>query len=495
VKDSDGVPLDAPAAGGFTTIAAVSVLGSDFQHVHVAWTSPDGAHVRWRAAGTSGWPSSQAFAAGVTEARLLLTPGKTWDVEVAPLDGAGAEQAPTDLPGIATDFTGAAGEWEAAQLATGERGGHFRFTWSDDEFFAAWSSGDDSTTLQSANGDALWIAFDTDPATDALGEVRTKTLSPSGVPEIIWPFNADFVVELKNGAVNLRTVASDSWAPAAAGVKSAAAIDEFRFAKSLLGGPASVRIAFAAVGTTTGTTFDLAPARQAAIEVPTTGQLASVTSSFAPLAQAFDPSAAAAAATSATAHAAALVHFTVADHAAAGAMKIAGSIAPLGYDLSLSDYQLAQTDAQTWEGVFNLGGQAGELFFKFMDAGAPEPAFAVAHVDRVYTLSGATEPVPPLSWSTPYSKTHAFTITFAAAGAPEVRGNVDELGNWGTTSGPAPGAVAFGPHDFTLTPFLQFKAFYGPGSTDYEGGSNHVMNDDVINKRTLAWTPGDSSSF
>jgi hypothetical protein len=497
VKDSDGVPLDAAASGGFTTIASVSLLGSDFQHVHVAWTSPNGAHVYTRISGTSDWGAPLTFAAGKTDANVLLTPGKTWDVKVAPLDGGGGEQAASEFDTVATDFAGTVDEWESRQLATGEKGGLFRFTWSDTEFFAAFDA------LNAANGDALWIAFDTDPDTDSTGEVSSAT-GGSG-PKIIWPFKADFVVELKNGAANLR--AGGTWTNGvAAGKKSGAGIDEIRFAKSLLGNPSSVRIALAAIATNNGYTFDLAPPHQAIIEMPTTGNLASLISSYAPLDQAFDPAHSADAASAATVHAASLAHFTVSGHAFNGTPQIAGSIAPLSYDLSQSVYSLALTDgiANTWEGVFNLGGQSGELFFKFMDGGAPEPLFSASGADRVYTLSGGNDTLPALAWSTAYGATHSFSLTFVvsdASNAPtELRGNVNELGNFGTgaaLTGSNPytaGPVAFSNHDFVTTP-LEFKAYYG-GSSTYEGtpgSTNDIMNDDVINSRTLSWTACASS--
>ena len=40
-----------------------------------------------------------------------------------------------------------------------------------------------------------------------------------------------------------------------------------------------------------------------------------------------------------------------------------------------------------------------------------------------------------------------------------------------------------------------FKAWYGPNPTDYEAGTDHSLDDDVINTRTLTWTAGDSSTF
>jgi hypothetical protein len=180
----------------------------------------------------------------------------------------------------------------------------------------------------------------------------------------------------------------------------------------------------------------------------------------------------------------ALVHFQVSGASSAVALK--GSLAPLAYDAPLP--------LSSGEGSVNLGGTTGELFFKFTDTGGDE--FAPGK-DRVWTLGGAAESIPALTWNTAYGASHGFTLVFSPVGGTplQIRGDANELGQWGTSPGPAPGSVVFSPpHDFTASP-LHFKAWYGPGSTDYEAGTDHTLDDDVLNTRALNWTAGDSSSF
>src|SRR5262249_35170778 len=149
-----------------------------------------------------------------------LAPGKTWDVRFATITS-GIETPANDVKSVATGFAGAPSEWLSTQTKSGAKGGHFRFAWSDTEFFAAYSDGADATTLQDANGDALWIAFDTDPDADATGEISTQT---GGSGAIFWPFKADFIVELKSAGTKVRT--GGTWSALAAGTKFAANIAE-----------------------------------------------------------------------------------------------------------------------------------------------------------------------------------------------------------------------------------------------------------------------------
>ena len=494
VKDSDGVPLDAAAGGGFTTIAGVTVTGTDFQHVSLAWTSSNGAHVYLRPAGSGAWPSTPTASPAGGSGTLTLAPGKSWDIRVAPLDSSSTEQTPTDLLAVATDFTGVPAEWLAGQLTSGAMGGHFRFTSSDTEFFAAYSSSDDTATLNPANADALWIAFDT---TDSAGEWVTQT---GGGSQIIWPFKADYVVELKDAqTMNLRNAAAATWSPlASATAKLGSGIAEIRFPRSALGTFTSFRLALAAVATHSNSaapayTFDLAPAPPPPW-IATFGAKASLPRSLTP---AVDPATALSAATTAEGP---VVTFKLTG-ASSTDVKLKGSLPPLSYDAPVE----LSTVLGATAGNINFGGQAGELFFKFTDAGTDEFA---AGKDRVWTLSGAAESIPDLSFDTAYSATHAFTLTFEVTGGTptEVRGSASELGSWGTgvaLSGGPPygsGPVSFASHDFTAAP-LEFKAYYG-ASSSYEGspsacsGSacNHLMDDDVINARVLSWTAGDYSN-
>ena len=176
------------------------------------------------------------------------------------------------------------------------------------------------------------------------------------------------------------------------------------------------------------------------------------------------------------------MHFKVTGASSAVALK--GSLLPLTYATPLA--------LSNGAGEVNFGGQAGELFFKFTDGGTDE--FAQGK-DRVFTLNGSAQSIPDLTLNTAYGATHGFTLTFVpSGGAPlQIRGNVDELGQRGTSPGPAPGPVTFGPHDFSAAPLL-FKAWYGPNPSDDEG-AEHSLDDDVINSRTLTWTTGGGTNF
>ena len=499
VLDSDGVPLEAVVTGGFTTVSGVSVTSVDFQHIALVWALPGGAtesRVYVRPAGGA-YTTYTSFTSPAATATLLLTPGKTWDVKVTTL-GAGVPDNNGEVLGVSTAFAGTAAEWLDGQTADGEAGGHFRFTWSDSEFFAAYSDATDSATLNPANGDALWIAFDTGLGT---GEARTTT-GLNG--EIFWPFKADYVVELKNGGAKLRTAASSSWATLTAGTRFTSSISEIRFAKAALANPAKVRIALAAVSTHTGDpqpayTFDLAPGHGSGNAVPTLGQLASLTALLPT--QAFDPAAATTSAAATPVDAPTLVKFTLSKPGASGALQIAGTLSPLSLDLTRSVYQLHAADIGLWDGRFNFGGQTGELFFKFMDDTAAEPIFTPGK-DRVYTLSGGADTLPALTWNHAYGAGGSFQIVFACtsgcSGAAELR-ELPAAGGFATLQAPFTGAatVHFTSRDFVTAP-LNFKAWYGvSGPDDYEGtaGVNHILDDDVINTRTLTWTAGDGATF
>src|SRR5207244_11291898 len=118
--------------------------------------------------------------------------------------------------------------------------------------------------------------------------------------------------------------------------------------RSAIGSPSKVRIALAAIGTSTGYTFDLAPAPPVATHLPTIAQKASLTDAFSSLLDASAPTVVAAPA---------LVHFKVTGASSAG--HLTGSISPLAYGTPLP--------LETGVGEVNFGGQTGELFFKFTD--------------------------------------------------------------------------------------------------------------------------------
>lgn len=519
---SNALGADFTMPTGFTTTAPPDVTAATattaLQSVALAWTNPtnaDFAFVRvyvrpvggtFALAGQTSSPSQSSF----TVSGLL--PNRAYDFKLATVTTLANESAGNlALANVRTAFTGGAIDFVAGQTVTALNGAKVRFTWTDTELFAAASTAADARVLNP--GDALWIAVDTDPlGNDAHGEARTATASGT---DVTWPFKTDWIVELKVTSVgvavtNLRNVATTSWAPLATAAYEAP-VDEVRVARADIGSPTSARLAFALVTTTTGNTFDLAPANPSATDV--TGSFASLAASFAPAASAWRTSTTATSATagvSPVVGAPSLVKLTVNRGAATGAMKVRGNVHPLSYTLTDSTYALRDDgthgDATASDGVFtgafNLGGFAGELFFQFADAGVAEPIFAAGH-DRVYTLAGSTmmDALPTPTWNVAWGASHSFSLAFrcTTGGTPtELRGSVAELGSF-TAAGaavagmnPTTATVTFANHDFVSTP-LEFKIYYA--NATYEGGTNHAMNDDVMNTRVLAWTAGDSTSF
>jgi hypothetical protein len=262
----------------------------------------------------------------------------------------------------------------------------------------------------------------------------------------------------------------------------------------------------AATNRTNGFTFGLAP-DNAGIATDVTGLTASATASFNSGANAFSN------ATTATSlstlvsprqSAPVLVTIPFSKTPSPGPFLLNGNLHPLSYGAPAGSYGSIGAGAGNFNFIINFGGSTQELFYQVVENGVAEFA---SGIDRVYTLSGATESLPRVTYGTAWSATHAFDLTFNcfSCGTPnELRGNVGELGNFGTTAGapvtginPVTATVNFNAGvtktNFTSTP-LAFKMFYTTGAV-YEIGTNHTMNDDVINRRLLIWNGGDNSTF
>jgi hypothetical protein len=170
------------------------------------------------------------------------------------------------------------------------------------------------------------------------------------------------------------------------------------------------------------------------------------------------------------------------------ALFLNGNIAPLSYDPAAAfPHALVGSDVTTW--ILNFGGSTSELFFQARGEFSNQ-------TDRVYTLSGTSEAIPDLTYGVPLGA--ACTLTFKAkpaggANPTTVQGSIAPL-SWDTAaSQPLNTPLSFSACDFTST-HLEFKArdtntdTWEPATSDPT--HNHVMNDDVINKRTLTWSWG-----
>jgi len=552
--DATGAPLPAAVEADFTTgtstdttppgdVQALSVSPA-LQSLSLSWTAPtdaDFALSRVYLCSSSSTCDPKASAsvaqlpgapgAAVKTQLTGLAPQTAFRLVVTAVDQSGNESAGVNASAT-TAFSGSAADFTSGQTALGATtsatGASFAFTWDTNHLYASLGSADGGSLLAPGQ-DALWIAVDTDPAVDATGEARTPTV---GSNEILWPFLADYVIQLLPDGLATRvqiraaggcalvhqppTSPASSDCPALASAAdydgaSSGGPSELSVPASALGSPARVRLAFAAVNTSNGDVYALAPQNPQAIDV--LGYFASATASFNPGSNLWTPSASAQAAQPAVSPlspAAALVTLSV---QSAQVPSLKGSLHPLSY--TLSDVSFALRDDGTggdvtagdgiYSGAFNFGGSAQELFFKFSLGGTDEfPAGS----DRIWTLSGAAESLPALAYGTSYSASHSFSLTFAVAdpggtsAQKEVLGNVAELGSFTAGDG-APltdggngtwstAPVAFANHDFILTP-LQFKAHDKGSDTweaDWPGGPvpNHEMNDDVLNRRTLSWT-------
>lgn len=520
VKDAQGAALDTAYRALFTvatppanpSLAAPAVA---LQKITLSWPNPGGtydhANVYSRATGAGSYALLGSTAAGGTSFAATALPFRSYDFKVTSLDAAGNESSGATVANVATAFTGTAADWLPGQAAAGLGTGRFRFTWTDTDFVAAVSTQADAKLLSTTNPDALWIAFDTDPATDATGEWSSTTV---GANNVIWPFKANYVVELvltgaASSAVNARPSGGSFAALATASFNGA--LDEVRIPRAAIGNPAgAVRFALVAVNKSNGYVYDLAPANASATDV--TGYHASLTSGFAPGSASWTTAATAASvASSPLSSAAALVTLSVKGLGAGPTVKVRGGLAPFDLnDLTLSSYALLDNGTHgdavagdgTYTGVFNLGASTQELFFRFDDGASSEFA---GGKDRVWTLGGSTEAVPTVTFKTAYSATHGFQLTFnvtQTAGVPtQVLGSTSELGTWTIGSGKpltqvgasnvySTGAVTFGAHDFISSPLL-FKAY----TNAWENDPNGSLDDDVLNRRALSWSFNATQGF
>src|SRR5205823_6884585 len=102
------------------------------------------------------------------------------------------------------------------------------------------------------------------------------------------------------------------------------------------------------------------------------------------------------------------------------------------------------------------------------------------------------EAIPDLTYGVPLGA--ACKLTFSPNGGTQVQGNISPLSFDTANAQPLATPLDFADCDFTSTQ-LQFKAFGGLGCNGYECGSDHLMNDDVINRRVLIWNVGNSVRF
>ncbi len=528
IADLQGVPLGATTSSTFTArtvpdVSAVSVT-PHLQSFDLSWTNPNDAaldHIKVTATPVS--PESgvttvvTASTTSLSGASSLtigpLTPGELYTLKLqAAEDAAGTKLSPgvTEASqqlgpsGLAVDFlagqtaSGLGPSFSGAGAADGSGAASFSLTWDVNELYVgfAQSPASGSGNALRIDGDALWLGIDVDGSAsgaDVNGESSTATGGAVYVnDQIIWPFNADYVVELKfsGGALvaNLRNVSKGTWTAIASPVAVNGALAELKVPVALLGGSAgNMRFAFAflnAPSSGNATVIDIAPAAYAADpsdgHTPATdvlGKLASITNAIDPQGSAFTPAAIATSLSGSTRTPAAALVAVQLDASAAGfgatdVVRLQGSLPPLSYTLADSSYALADDGTRgsvnssgDYTGVFNFGlfkapnpsaaTAAGrqELFFKFTDNGVAESKFPTvpppaSSSDRVWTLSGQNETIGAISGdnSTPdpivfnavYGLTHSFeldfnvTVTGGSTSDSEfvILGDQTEIGDW-----------------------------------------------------------------
>ncbi|MBS2025008.1 MAG: Ig-like domain-containing protein [Deltaproteobacteria bacterium] len=490
------------------------------QSIVVSWTPSGGTYdhavVSWSEHGAATFVSPVSGTNQVTLTNLSA-PFTNYDLRVAASDAGGNLSSGVVVQNVQTAFTGTAQDWfqplpldgstpRSGQAGLGLRGNKFRYASNQSDLFVGLSTNGDGRALNP--GDALWIGLDTNAeGDDTTGEGRTTVI---GVNDIIWPFNADYVVELKvisagNTQVNLRNAAGNTWAPLTTETYDGA-VEEIRIPRAALGSTGKhLQLAMVALTSSNGHSFDLYPRGN---NQDTTGYFTSFTAGADY--QAFSPfpgtDSGSIETQSSLADAQTLVAFDVTGiPAGTDTVKLKGSLHPFSYTLTDSDYALVPGAAPgEFTGAFNLGGVTDDLYFRFDAAqgGVSQTEFTSGQ-DRVRLLK-ATDVLPPLTFGQSYSASHAPELIFDlfSGGSPtEVRGNISELGNFNTTSGALLTAVPGDTdhwaasiqldsgYDFMATP-LHFKAWYGSG---YEGGSDHIVNDDIIDTIKLTWHAGDGT--
>ncbi|MBS2023173.1 MAG: Ig-like domain-containing protein, partial [Deltaproteobacteria bacterium] len=540
VQDGDGLALSAAATSTpFATSTTVDstppgeitglVTTTTLRSAAFSWTNPGdsdlhGVRVYRRPHGSGAFTLLATIGtdSGGHSATDDGLPGLTsFDYKFTTVDLAGNESSGLIATAVFTGFTGSGADFNDAQrvsmgAATGDAP-KLAIGWNADSLYLGIS---DSTGAGSALGatDTLWIAIDTDPDTDTNGEVRTPTV---GVNDILWPFKADLVFKLVPNQlethVDMHDASTSTFSLASGAIGFDGAVDEVAIPRSLLDSATRVRIAVAAVNDTNGYVFADAPAGRG---TDTFAFFASLTSGLDTGTKLFDATAGLAGpANLTTFDAPALITLAVdRGQASDGAVFVQGDQHPLSFTDGVSIHTLTRAGTSTvYSGRFNFGGALGELLFKFRESANgstnTEPLFSAIGVDRVFELEGGGQVAPTVAWGQSYSASHPFDIAFilCSGGTPtQLRGNVSELGNFSTSNATfvatsacadasngwvtdvnfaAPNGTG---HDFTATP-LQFKAYYSDDT--FEGGSDHAMNDDILNRRVITWHAGDGSTF
>jgi hypothetical protein len=169
---------------------------------------------------------------------------------------------------------------------------------------------------------------------------------------------------------------------------------------------------------------------------------------------------------------------------------INGSLPPLTYDQTRTYFINLHVGSGVTTGVFNFGASTSELYFQ---AGETSPEFP-NRIDRVYTLSGATESIPDVTYGAPLGT--ACTLTFNVAPNGTTPADVhfgfnDADPSWNDAH-PLGTPISFANCDFKTNP-LYFKAT--DGHNNWETTGNRVLDDDILNKRTLSWTWNAATDF
>jgi hypothetical protein len=483
-----------------------------------------GVQVSHRVTGDTTWTSTSAPA---TNSYTLtgLTPGTQYDARVTVSFGDGTSSEATLTFTTPAAVSGSALDWNENQTTPTAAGGKLAVSWDATTLYFGLTNSAGQPVLVNP-GDTVWLALDTDPATDASGS--------SSIASTIFPFRADKIVQvsLVDAAGTIFAQVQDGsggFSTPASFASAVGAYDAFQIAKAEVGDPTRVRLAATVYDATGLISTDLAPVNPNATDV--WGVHTSLTSSLDSNGGLWNPATGLASMSTLTSSEAPnLVAITVHQpDGVTGTLKVRGDVLPLDWFVENTHYALADDGNHgdgaaadgTWGGRFNFDGATRELFFKFMDdatyagtcdtAPCPEPTFNNDGTERVWTLSGTAETLPTLEWNTVYDASHAFSLVFnlSSGGTPtEVSGSISELSTWncggsvtfadtGTQDGNGTKvwtAMLFASnYDFVTTP-LEFKAIYGCGNFEGPGG-NHILNDDVINTRTLSWTAGDGAAF
>ena len=523
-SDADDAFLPDLTTAGFHTAAPAAVTGlaigtRRLQSLSLTWSDSDIAfdHANvYLAAPNSGeyvLVSSAGNALGVPG--FAVAPFASYDIRVRASDAYGHEGPPADLLDVVGGcFSGDPADFTAGQTLSGSNGDEYRLTWNADSLLAGVSKSDNTSLLD--DGDALWIAIDTDnPALgDTNGETRTTSV---GSNDVIWPFKADHVIALTQvGAASTAVSVHDAGVAGFNAISTdsfESGVDEMRIPAAAIGSPQHARFAFAVVRTGDGLVRSIAPLNSAATDV--LGFFGSITASVNTGTSIFNPSQAGTSMTSPLAEAPSLVTISV-QKSDGAALMVKGSLHPLSFTLSESTYALlddgthgdATAADHVFTGRFNFGGSSEQLYFRFDDGGTTE--FSDGK-DRLRGLSGSSETFPQLTFGTVWSASNPFTLNFlcTTGGSPVEVGGSYDLGGFEDSSGPDGAPVtlvggtsdqysatkSFSAHDLVNGTPLLFKMNYGGTNFENGAGSAHSLDDDVIGSATLQWTAGDGTNF